>query len=329
VQRTSVVRPAQAAAWAARLMAQARAEGDPRHAGEALALLQPWASQARAPADVVVALADAEQHLHAFDAARTRLEALAQREPAQAQAWLMLATLHRLQGRWSASNAACARLLALRVQPYADACVAENDALGGRFDAARQRLLRWLGDPRAAAQRGWLAAVLGHVAELAGDDRAAERAYRMAVAAGGDRAAAIALADLLLRTGRHAQVRPLLAGQPASDAVLLRVARADPHDEVGRDAIGTLRERFRQAQQRGDTATQHARERAQAALYLDRDAAAALHWAEVNLRAQREPLDLALWLEAAVAAGDAAAQRRARAAVEAMGRADARFAQAR
>ena len=69
-----------------------------------------------------------------------RLQALTQREPGNAQAWLLLATLHRAQGRYGPSDQACAVLASLRVQPFAEACAAENAALRDQIDAARSRL---------------------------------------------------------------------------------------------------------------------------------------------------------------------------------------------
>ncbi|HUG24261.1 tetratricopeptide repeat protein, partial [Piscinibacter sp.] len=92
------------------LVQHARRTGDPRLAGQALALLKPWRSDDRAAAPIVIAMAEAEQHLHDFDAARRRLQALVARDPAQAQAWLMLATLHRVQGRYAESDTACRAL---------------------------------------------------------------------------------------------------------------------------------------------------------------------------------------------------------------------------
>jgi len=111
--------PAVAAAEARSLLTASRREGDPRFAGRALARLAPWqpaSEAARAPAEVLLALAEAEQFLHDFDGATRRLQALTQREPANAQAWLLLATLHRVQGRYGPSDQACAALAQLRAQ---------------------------------------------------------------------------------------------------------------------------------------------------------------------------------------------------------------------
>ena len=88
-----------AAAWARSLLTASRREGDPRFAGQAwvrLALCQRASEAARAPAELLLSLAEAEQYRHDFDGATRRLKALTQREPGNAQAWLLLATLHRV-----------------------------------------------------------------------------------------------------------------------------------------------------------------------------------------------------------------------------------------
>ena len=93
--------PALAARLASKLLAQARAEGEPRLAGQALAVLAPWSDEARSPgsAELQIVLADTEQHLHDFARATTRVQHLLERDADQPQAWLMLATLQRLRGR--------------------------------------------------------------------------------------------------------------------------------------------------------------------------------------------------------------------------------------
>ena len=106
--RTSTsVDPAVAATEARNLLTASRREGDPRFAGRALARLarwQPASEAARAPAEVLLVLAEAEQYLHHFDGATRRLQALTQRDPGNAQAWLLLTTLHRVQGRYGSSD---------------------------------------------------------------------------------------------------------------------------------------------------------------------------------------------------------------------------------
>lgn len=317
--------PALAVREAGALMAQAHAEGDPRFAGRALALLQPWAADAQAPAPVVLALASAEQYIHRFDAAQARLQALLARDARQPQAWLTLATLHRLRGRYAESDAACSALqqqgLAI-VRVHAQACLAENQALRGDIAPARQQVLALLPQTRDASTRGWLLTTLAELEQRAGRQQPAEQALRAALQADPqDRYAALALADLLIDLGRSAEALKLLDGQPRSDPVLLRrVAAGGPAADAAE-----LRQRFEQAAQRPGGRDGHLRELALYAWWVQRDLPAAVRHAQANLATQREPFDLLLLARVATAAADAAALQQARQTSQAMGLHDQRL----
>ena len=60
---------------------QARALGDPRFAGLALAALQRWHDAGPTPDDVLLLRATLEQYLHEFDAAAAKLEQLVLASP--------------------------------------------------------------------------------------------------------------------------------------------------------------------------------------------------------------------------------------------------------
>jgi thioredoxin-like negative regulator of GroEL len=300
----------QAATQARALIEQSRAEGDPRWAGRALALLQPWANGAAAPADVVVMLATAEQHLHDFEGAARRLEGLLAREPAHPQAGLTLATLRRVQGRYEASDQAC-RAIQGGQGLHPAACLAENQALRGQFGPARTQLNRLLTATRDGGSRAWLLTTLAELEERAGQPDAAEQAYRQALAAvPGDGYAALALADLLIGRDRARDALAVLAGQPRSDAVLLRQVISGQRQglDVARDEA-ELRQRFEQIALRPGAG--HAREQAMFALRVDRNAPRALAAAQANVGLQREPIDLLLLAQAARAADHRAALQQA------------------
>src|SRR3990167_2185141 len=127
-----------AVALAMRTLAQARADGDPRRAGQALAALQAWPDPASAPDDVLLMRAIIEQHLHGFEAAVQHLELLLRRQPLHAQAWLTLATVRRVQGRYAQSDAACEGLLRSGQTLHAQACHAENAGLRGETERDRK-----------------------------------------------------------------------------------------------------------------------------------------------------------------------------------------------
>lgn len=327
VVRTSRAADAATAVREARALLNAgRREGDPRLAGRALARLARWQDDAGAPVDLVLLLADIEQHLHRFDRASARLQALVGRDPGRAQAWLMLATLHRVQGRYAESDAACRALAQLQAQPYGEACVAENLALKGEFDTARRKLQRLAAQPGESGTRAWLWTTLAELEQRAGRVAESDRAWKQSLAAERDGYAAIAYADFLLDQRRPREAWSVLQAQQRSDAALLRLAIAARQAGL-KDAApleAELRERFALANQRSGPSG-HERERALMALAIERNPAAALRAARMNVERQREPLDLLLLARCAHAAGDADAVSEAKALARRIGLRDARL----
>jgi hypothetical protein len=319
--------PAAAVREARALLEAGRRNGDPRLPGRALARLSRWASDPLAPTEVVLLLADTEQHLHRFGPATARLQALVAREPGQAQAWIMLATLQRVQGRYAESDAACRALVQLRVQPYGDACTAESLALKGEFDTARRQLQALIDQVSRPGTRAWLWTTLAELEQRAGRAAASDQAWKQSLAAARDRYTATAYADFLLDQQRPREAWALLQPEVRADAVLLRLAiaarRAGLPEASALEA--ELRERFMQAAERAGPSG-HERERALMALDIERDPAAALRAARANVQHQREPLDLLLLARSAAAAGDAAAGKEARALASQIGLRDQRLA---
>lgn len=298
--------PAAAVREAGDLLAQAHADGDPRFAGRALARLQPWADDPRAPAPVVLMLAQVEQYIHRFDAAEARLKALLVRDSRQPQAWLTLATLQRLRGRYAESDASCAALGRLNLAPlHAQACSAENRSLRGDAEGARRQFTVLLAQAPDAGTRAWLLTSVGELEQRAGRNAAAEQALRAAWKLDPqDRYAPLALADLLIDQKRGADALKVLDTQPRSDPVLLRRVAAGPRHAAD---LAELRDRFQQAGQRPGAFDGHAREQALYAWWVEGDLPAAVRHAQANLATQREPFDLLLLARVAAAAGDRAA----------------------
>src|SRR6185503_8547710 len=152
-----------AAAVAERYLVQARESGDPRFAGLALAALAAWPEPASAPNEILLLPATLEQYLHEFDASVAHLRILLARPGGDRnpQAWLTLATVLRVQGRYADSDGACRR-----VGVDASACLAENAALRGETAAARRSLQELLADARLPpSTRGWLLTSLAELEE--------------------------------------------------------------------------------------------------------------------------------------------------------------------
>ena len=320
--------PALAVGIARRLLARAHDDGDPRFAGQALAAISGW-SDAQAPDDVLLLRADLQQYLHEFDASVATLQRLVARPTAahRAQAWITLATVRRVQGRYADSDAACHRLMDAGAALHGGACLAENAALRGEFDAARTSLTGLLATPGLpAGTRAWLLVTQAELEQRAGRTAAADAAYRASLALQGDSYARLAYADFLIEQRRPAEALTWLEDEARNDAVLLRLAIAGKlaaSPTAQRDAA-EMRERIALANQRPDAKLFHGREQAMFALSVDGDAVRALDLARGNVAHQREPLDVVVLARAAKAAGNAAALDEVRGLTREMGLHDRR-----
>ncbi len=294
--------------------AVARADGDPRYLGYAQAALARWWRDADAPTPVLVSRATILQSNHEFDRALADLDRALAREPRNGRALLVRATVRTVQGRFAEARADCPRLYGIAPELYVFACVAAIDSVNGQAAAASAMLARGLaalpaGDAGGRAFGESLAAEIAHRR----DDAQAERHFRAALAADPrDLYTLGAYSDWLLDHGRASDVPRLVQDDTRVDALLLRLALAQralgaPEATA---SIATLRARFAASRARGDTV--HRREEARFALWLDDDPRRALELARANWNVQREPADLRILAEAAVAARDADAMRTVR-----------------
>lgn len=287
----------------------ARQSGEARYWGRAQAALAPWWDAADAPTAAAVLQATVQQGRHEFAAARKVLLNATARQPGNAQAWLNLAALERLSGQYPQSLHACAAVARAGQVLYAQACALETQSLQGRHRDAAIGLRQLLARSSERGQRAWLLSLAAENEERAGHDGAAHRAYVASLSLAPDLYTSLAHSDLQLRTGQASQALQTLSPLPATDAVLLRRARAMQRlDQPAWASLrATLREREQALQQRGDDVSVHGRERALAALWLDHNPHQALTLARDNLRLQREPIDWWLALYSAYRAGDSKA----------------------
>ncbi|MDM0112011.1 hypothetical protein QTI66_07615 [Variovorax sp. J22R133] len=320
----------------------ARSQGDARYAGYAMGALQAWDGPAAGtPAAILVMRATVAQFLHDFDSAEATLKTALARQPANAQAWITLATILRVRGRYNESDAACRALGRAGPALYGVACQAENAALRGAHAPAREALRDLLATPmlqgaQQAGTRQWLLTTLAEVEELAGRPAAAEAAYRQALQAERSGYLLLAYSDFLLQAGRPGEVAPLLRNEPRSDAVLLRLAIARQRTPTQKasttqandnftDDVRELQARFDAAALRPGNASVHAREGALFALDVLGDSRRALELARANVRVQREPIDMLLLARAAAATHDDGARREVRTLMQQTGLRDARI----
>lgn len=311
-------------------MAKAHRLGDPRFAGRALAAVAAWNDDPQAPADVLLMRATVQQYLHEFDTAAATLQGLLGRRGGGAgpQAWLTLATIRRVQGRYAESDAACAQVAAAGAMLHGAACAAENRALRGDFDRARASLEGLLATPRLdRATRAWLTTTLAELEMRAGRSAAADAGFRAALEAQPDDYTRLAYADFLIDQKRPAKALALLKDEPRSDAVLLRLAIAGAQagsPGAAADAA-EMRERIALANERPQTRRLHGREQAMFALAIEHRPEAALELARGNVAHQREPLDLLVFTRAALAGGNEEARAEARQLAARIGLRDARL----
>jgi hypothetical protein len=294
-----------ALALAERYVALGQASQDPRFMGYARAALQPWWDDPGTSAPVLVLRATIGQNRHEFAAARADLDRALALEPANPRAWAARAAILLVQGEPEAALASCAALDRTAASIAGTVCRA---AAFGRLGRARTghalldtTLTRSAAlDPRIEA---WARNELAELAVLMGDTGWAERQLREALRLQPeDAATAIALADLLLDQHRPGEALAIAGDDPRHDGKLLRAALAQLAlgAPAWRDQAATLEARFAAARLRGDA--QHQREEARFRLTLRQDATAALRLAQANWQAQREPWDLRLLLETALAA---------------------------
>jgi len=308
--------PAAAAALAQRYIELGRAASDPRYFGYAQAVLAPWWRVPAPPVAVRLLRATLLQSNHRFEEAMYDLDAVTRADPANAQAWLTLATVQVVRGDYDAAVRSCGRLSSLASALASTTCIANARAAGGQL-AASERLLALAVErsgtgPAEAGLRTWSLTLLGELAARRGNHSAAEARFRQALASAPDDSYLLgAYADLLLDQRRHAEVQTLLRNHLRVDSLLLRHALALQASAVTSSAaaasVAELQARFDAAARRGDVI--HQREQARFKLYLQHDAKAALRLAQANWQVQKEPADLRILLEAALAAHASAAAR--------------------
>lgn len=287
-----------------------RREGDPRWAGYAQAVLAPWWDRPLPPADVLLLRATLRQNRHDFDRALADLTLVLRMDPRHAQAWLTRALILQVRGDYGAAAESCLAFQRLRPSLLATACIAGVTSLSGGAEPAYRLLARAVGAaPPTTPDRSWALTTLAEIAERLGWTDLAERHYRDALAGERDVYLLAAYADFLLDAGRPGEVMELLDGESRADALLLRRALAARRLGLpeAADLVRDLEDRFAAARLRGERT--HLGAESRFTLQLLGRPAAALELALENWRLQREPIDARRVLEAARAAGDAAAAR--------------------
>ena len=285
---------------------QGRRLADPRHFGRAQALLSPWWEASDPPAGVLLLRGTIRQSLHEFTAARADLERLVAREPRNAQAWLMLATVEQVTGRLESARDRCRRLEGVAPELVAAACMAGVEGVTGEAAKGMARLDAAIAaSPRApAGLTAWARSLQGELALRVGNETLAMRSFALSLAIDpGDIYTRAAYADLLIDQRRPEEALRLVRGYVQADALLLRAAiAARAANDAEAPVYAERMARRIEAARRGGDRT-HLREQARFALHVSGDARAALELARENWTQQKEPADARVFLEAALAAG--------------------------
>ncbi|MBD8529830.1 MULTISPECIES: tetratricopeptide repeat protein [unclassified Massilia] len=296
---------------AQRYIEQSRRDGDPRYLGYAQAALAPWWDQPQPPSPVLVLRATLRQSTHQFGAALADLDTVLQRDSGNSQAWLTRATVQTITGDFGGARASCMRLYSRAPQLVVQACLSSVGSVSGDAGASYERL-RQAHAARADAGpelRAWSATLLGEMAARLGRPDAAEAHFREALALDpADSYLLGAYADFLLERGRAVEVVALLRDKTQADALLLRhaIALKTTGAPGAAQASAELAARFDAAMRRRDNV--HQREQARYELALRGDAPAAVRLAKLNWAVQREPADLRILAQAALASRDPEAQ---------------------
>ena len=292
---------------------RSRAEADPRWLGFAESALAPWWNEEKPPSDVLVLRATIRQSTHDFDRALADLDVVLSTEPANAQALLTKMTILQVRGDYEEARRLGLSLYGTVPGLAGVTSICALGSLTGTAAGSAALLARTLdNNPQTPApERVWAATVLAEIDARLGRAADADARYRQALALGQrDSYLVGSYADFLLDQGRAAEVLPLVNGSLTIDDSLLRSLLAqkalNPQSAELAAGIEELRARFDANRHRGPSL--HGRSEARFQLHLLGDPQRALEFARANWdQRQREPADVRIFLECALATKDRAA----------------------
>lgn len=290
-----------------RYLGLARNSDDLRYLDSVRAALAPWRDASQVPAPVLLLRATLQQFEHQFAAALADLQRYLELAPNDQQAWLTKALIHQVQGDYPLALRSCSQVSGL----LKAICRAGSLSLSGAAPEVYAALLDTVSvqdRPMGGNERIWLLSVLADTALRAGDAIKAEKHFKTLLLLQADNTQAlVGYADLLLEQGRYAAAIALLKQHAAVDVLALRLARAMTQlkTEAAASLVAELGQRVASdaVLQRGV----HLREAAYYSLHLAKAPEQALSLALRNVESQREPCDIRLVLESALAADKAGA----------------------
>jgi predicted Zn-dependent protease len=287
---------------------ESRERSDPRYLGYAQAALAPWWDLANPPPPVLLMRATIRQSTHDFERALADLDALVLLTPNDPQAWLTRSVVLSVRGRYDEARKSCEPLVGQTSPLVVTVCNTSIDGLTGKAKSAYAELSAAVTQSRSPDEQAWAESTLGEFAERLGDVPHAEESFKAALATDPNDAYVLgAYADMLLDVNRPKEAAALVKDRTVNDALLLRLALAEAAEHAKGETEHTeeLKARFEASHLRGDVV--HRREEARFELGLEHHADKALELAKANWDVQKEPWDVRILLESALAAHDAAA----------------------
>src|SRR5688572_26567341 len=194
---------------------RARANREERYFARAEALVQPWAQKPEARSSTLRMQAGILQNRHEFAAAVGLLDRAITREPRDAGARLMRASVKLVQGRAGEARPDCTAVISAGEAAAGTICLAQVLAATGELSRAASLVSRLLAPdgrvlepaspssvPLARPIRGWALWILADFTDRAGDAATAEQLLRASLEMVPDNEGVrSALADLLLARG--------------------------------------------------------------------------------------------------------------------------------
>jgi tetratricopeptide (TPR) repeat protein len=300
-----------AANVASRYLQLGKQEGDPRFNVYAQAALKPWWEATNPPAAILKLRAKLKERDHRYDEALADLQLLLEHEPEDIQAWIELANIYRVQGKYAQAREACDRLRAFAGDAATLLGSVPLMAATGEAEEAYASLTEILPTVKAQwpAALQWIYTTQAEIARALGRYHEAEQHYLQGLANDPkDKYLLRSYADFRLDGGREEEVLRLLRPYTSDTGILLCLAIAAHRN--GQQSLDTewraqLRSRFDETRLRGDQP--HGRFEARFELELMNNPQRALALAQLNWQLQKEPHDTRILLEAAVAAKNPAA----------------------
>ncbi len=293
---------------AERYLQMGNLEGDPRFYGYSRAAIHPWWESTSPPPAILKLRAKLKEKDHLYDQALADLDQLLEQHPRDVQAWIELANIYRVQGKYSQARQACDTLSEFASLVPTTLCRAPLQAATGQAEEAYASLGQVLpsAKTRWPSTVQWMLTMQAQIAQALGREQQAEQHLLEGLANNpGDRYLMRAYADFLLDHGREKQTLSLLREHTSDNGILLRAAiaaRRSGNKALAAEWQTQLESRFEEIRLRGNQP--HGRFEARYALELKNDAQRALTVALANWQKQKETRDTRNVLEAAIAADD-------------------------